>query len=82
MFSGIAQRVQLYNYDTAEYETVDERPIGTTEVTLYLTVPGDPDPYIDGSGNVKARILYDLVALPGSNNWSASIDVASWSVLN
>jgi hypothetical protein len=80
--TGIAQRVQLYNYDTAEYETVDERPIGTTDVTLYLTVPGDPDPYIDGSGNVKARILYDLVALPGSNNWSASIDVASWSVLN
>ncbi|MFY9235262.1 MAG: hypothetical protein WAO58_12495 [Fimbriimonadaceae bacterium] len=45
-----------------------------------MTVPTDPDPYIDGSGNVKARIQY-YVTGPVTGAWRAKIDLAIWKYL-
>jgi hypothetical protein len=76
--SGTSQKIQLYNYDSAEYELVDDRPTTTTDRKLHMTIKCDPDKYISNAGEVKARILYYVSGPVTSQNWSAAIDQAVW----
>ena len=76
--SGVSQRVQAFDYDQGEYVTIDERAATTTDRKLYFTLPGDPDVFMDGSCNVKLRILFDDVGVSGEDPWTASIDHVEW----
>lgn len=79
--SATTQKIELYNYDSGQYVVLDSRACTTTDRTIHVTVPRnlDPDRFIDGSGNVKARIkFYDAGS---SSEWLAYMDMARWKAL-
>ncbi len=78
--TGVTQRVQLFNYEMGEYVDVDSRSATLSDRVVYIAVDGDPDPYIDGSGNVKAHILFDDVGVV-AESWLASFDHVIWFAL-
>ncbi|MFY9232876.1 MAG: hypothetical protein WAO58_00265 [Fimbriimonadaceae bacterium] len=78
---NIDQEILLWNYNTGQYVPFDRRDATTSDRKLHMTVPTDPDPYIDSSGNVKARIQY-YVTGPVTGAWQAKIDLAIWKYLN
>lgn len=81
--AGTQQRVKLYNYDTAAWETHDLRPSTSSDRLLHITIPHDPEPYIDdATAKVKALIEIDDVGVPTGDPWTLSIDLANWKYAN
>lgn len=76
--ANIAQQIQLKNLDSGQFETLDYRAIGTSDVLLHVSVPGDPDKYIGSSGEVVGRLRYFQTGPVLDNGWDASIDLAQF----
>lgn len=51
------QRILFYNWSISAYQFVDQiTPSGSDQLRI-ATTRGDPSPYIDANGNVKAQII-------------------------
>ncbi|MFY9234939.1 MAG: hypothetical protein WAO58_10840 [Fimbriimonadaceae bacterium] len=48
---------------------------------LHITVAGDPDPFIDGPGNVKSRLSYYQTG-PVPTDWQVHINLGVWNISN
>jgi choice-of-anchor B domain-containing protein len=75
----VVQIVEMYNYDTQDWESVDERSIGATDTVTTLTVTADPARFVEpGTGEVSARVGFQDrgVSFPA---WSGQYDQVSWS---
>ena len=74
------QRIELYNYDTDSWETVDERAPDPSDTVVSVLINVDTGRFIEnGTLEMMARIGYhDL----GVNflGWSGNYDVASWRI--
>lgn len=66
-YATVKQKVELWNYESGQYVAMDERPCTTSDRLLHITVSGDPDPFIDDSGNGKipAQLLPDRASSDG-----------------
>jgi len=77
----IRQNILLWNFDSQEYDLVDQRFIGLADTTAAVEISQNPDSYIeDATGEVRALIQHVgiLFSLPAI--WTAGIDQAMWSV--
>lgn len=75
------QRIDLFNFDTDQWDRLDERTGPSSDTIVRVSAPGDPAAYIeDGTGTVRARVGYlDL----GVNfvAWGGRFDHAYWLVV-
>ena len=75
------QRIDLFNFDTGEWDRLDERTGPSSDTIVQVAAPGDPAAYVeDGAGTVRARVGYlDLgVTIPA---WGGRFDHAYWVVI-
>ncbi|MER3413902.1 MAG: hypothetical protein C4341_06625 [Armatimonadota bacterium] len=74
------QRIELYNYASGFWETVDERPGPQSDQSVTVTITTNPNRFIhQGTREVKARIGYHDrgVSFP---SWDGYYDYAIWRV--
>lgn len=79
-FLHIGQTIQLFNFTTNSYDTIDFREDGTTDQVVEIDVP-NPQNYIDPRTlQVKAEIKYRATAIPPITAWKVGIDQAIWEI--
>lgn len=77
----VRQVLQLFNYQSNDWETVDTRNSATTDQSTTVTITSNVGRFIrTGNREVKARIVYvDLsVTVP---NWTGRMDQVMWTVV-
>lgn len=77
----VQQVLQLFNYQSNSWETVDTRNATTSDQTATITIASNPGRFIrPGNNEVKARVvLIDLsVSIP---NWTGRMDQVMWTVV-
>ncbi len=57
---AVVQNLELYNYDTAQFETVDSGLSAATDTVVSVTPSGDPTRFVEaGTAAMQARIRYE-----------------------
>lgn len=77
--SPVSQRIEVYNFHTSTWETVDERDGQSTDSTVQIIL-NDAARYVQtGSGTVRARIGYHDrgVTYPA---WGSRFDLVRWTI--
>lgn len=69
----LGQTVQLFNFQTGGWESLNKTVISSTDQTLTLSVPS-PTPYIDAGLNIRTRVIYYQVTPTLPTGWTANID--------
>jgi hypothetical protein len=75
---GLEQTVQLYNFTTGSYETLDTRPATTADSLTHVLVSTNPARFIDPATlRVRAKVLFRRTGLTLVWPWTASFDRTS-----
>ncbi len=78
--SPVRQRIWLFNYQTAQWELVDDRSATAGDQTVTVNVSGNPARFVNGStGEMKARIGYMDFGVTFLA-WGGKLDKAFWTV--
>lgn len=77
---NLVQEVWLRNQQTHQLELVDSRPAGTSDQAIRIDVGPNFARFIDGAGNLSARIKWRAAGLINGSRWEIRIDRAAWSV--
>jgi hypothetical protein len=79
---NVVQRIELFNYQTASYEVVDERNANRTpspDLTVVVTATGDLSRFVDPTSlEMQARVRY-RADIPRAG-FSSNTDQAIWTV--
>lgn len=76
----VIQRIELFNYASGTWETVDERNAPFADTTVVVTISSNAERFVhQGSREVKARIGYHDrgVTFPA---WGGRYDMTKWEV--
>jgi hypothetical protein len=77
--SNISQRVELKNQDNGQWEIIDERAVTVgTDGSVTLTISTNPGRFIDGSGNILARLSFKSTQPPAHYPWTTRVDRFIW----
>ncbi len=81
-FPNIRQSIDLFNFQTNQWELVDARPGTVGDTVVEVTVSMDPSRFVQpGTGLVRARLRWKesgpILAYP----WLARIDQVGWTVM-
>jgi hypothetical protein len=79
----VMQTVELYNFQTAQFEVLDVRPASLTEVSITLKPTGDLSRFFHPvHGETSARIRWESPAFSGPPFfWTLDIDQAVWRII-
>lgn len=79
--AGVTQKIELFNYQTNAYDTVDTRAILGTDSITEITITNNPSKYVNATNrHLKARVSIILSLAASRANFNASIDQMNWSV--
>ena len=77
---GISQKLELFDYITGNYVTIDTRQMTTIDALIELTAP-NPNRFIQaGTRQVKARLEFRLTQPVFAYPWNCSVDLAMWNL--
>lgn len=78
---NIQQRIELMNFVTGSYESVDVRTASLSDSVANVLVAGDPNRFINAvTGAIQARVSYTPTGIFTGANWQARLDQAAWTV--
>jgi WD40 repeat protein len=75
---GLQQEIWMKNGQTGTFELVDTRPAATTDQAVRIELGPNVMRYIDGSGNMTARVKW-FSSPTASRTWQVSVDQAIWA---
>ena len=76
--TNIAQAIDVYNWTTGAYVTVDTRAASTSDSTVKISIP-NPNQFIQsGTEAVRARIRYYQTGPTLTFPWSVDVDQVVW----
>lgn len=80
--SGLSQLLQLRNYSTGTFDTVDGRVATVADGTVEILVNSGAPNYVGPNGSVLARITWQPIndEDPSQDGWLHKIDVVQWTV--
>lgn len=77
--SRVVQRLSMFNFQTNQWTTLDERAPTTSDSTVAVTVSAQASSYLSPSGEIRARIgWFDRGTI--SPNWTGSVDLVRWEI--
>lgn len=77
---NLVQEVWLRNQQTHQFELVDSRAAAMSDQAIRVDLGSNFARFVDGSGNLSARIKWRPAGLINGSRWEIRIDRASWSV--
>jgi subtilisin family serine protease len=69
----LGQTVQLFNFVTNTWETIDKMTLSTTDQTFTVSVPS-PARFIDSGLNIRTRAIYYQVTPTLPTGWTLNLD--------
>jgi hypothetical protein len=80
-FAGvpITQWIDVYDFDSANWVRIDERPAAEEDTLVVISVVEDVQRFVGPNGALRARVGYWDPGAP-IVNWRAAIDQAIWIV--
>ncbi len=73
--NNIVQEIQLYNFTTGSYETVDTRPASVGDSVVNVVITSNPARFIEsGTNRVRARLLWRSQGLVLFYPWEVGVD--------
>ena len=77
---NIHRTVQLYNYDTLQFETMSTVPSTTTDSVTEYTITSNPGRFVHSNGEVWARISAKAQGPVFAYPWQFAVDRAVWNI--
>lgn len=79
--SNLGQRIELFNFSTGNYDSLDFRNATTADSAVTVLVTSGASDYVQpGTGKVRAKVSYKPVApVPGST-YAAALNRTAWVV--
>jgi hypothetical protein len=79
--TGIQQGIELYNFATNAWVTVDTRTLPTSDTVVEVTAPGNASNFVQsGTGTVRARVGWKPLGLTPVYPWVVSVDQVRWTI--
>ncbi len=79
--SDIQQSIDLFNFNTGQYEQVDTRLAKITDTFVEVLITSNPNRFVrPGTDGVLARVRFRPNTPPPGLGWKARIDRAMWSM--
>jgi hypothetical protein len=79
---GVSQAIELFNFVTGQYETVNTRAATTTDSVAHAHVGTNPARFIRQSdGLVRAKVSYRTVGFTLHYPWTVLVDRAHWTLV-
>ena len=79
--TGLAQRIELFNFATGAYEVMDARNATVQDSTVVVTAEGALGRFIEpGTRKMRARLTWRASESSLSLSWNARLDFVVWSV--
>ncbi|MBL1150160.1 MAG: choice-of-anchor B family protein [Armatimonadetes bacterium] len=78
---GLAQRIELFNFATNSWETLDSQTASTTDATRVVNIASNRSAYVEpGTRKVRAKVSYSAVGPTSGASWVAQIDRVTWTL--
>jgi hypothetical protein len=79
--TGLTQRIELFNFATGAYESMDARAVTVQDSTVVVTAGGALGRFIEpGTRKMRARLTWRAFASDLPRSWNARLDFVRWSV--
>jgi hypothetical protein len=79
--AGIWQTIEVFNYTSGQYETVDTQPATLTDSIATVQITGDLGRLVnDLTGQVKSRLGWKAIGPTFFFPWTVRVDWASWNI--
>lgn len=79
--ASLSQKIELWNFTTSAYETLDTRAATTMDSTTEVSIAANPTRFIEaGTGAMRAKVGYIATGPIFSYPWQARIDQAAWAI--
>ncbi len=79
--TNVEQRIELYNFLTSGYETVDLRPSTTSDSVAQVSITDNPQRFVEGRTRLmRTRMRYKANGAIFTYPWIASLDHTFWTV--
>jgi hypothetical protein len=76
---NIAQKIEMFNYVTNSYETVNTSQAGLNEIVTHVVIGSNPARFVNPSTKaIQVRLAYKANGIVANNAWSAKVNLASW----
>lgn len=80
-YGYVNQTMELWNWTTNSYESVDVRPIGTSDTTATVAASGNLSRFVQsGTGNLKARVSMKATGPIPATVWRTWYDRTVWII--
>ncbi len=76
---AVRETVEVFNFQTGQYETLYTGMLTTTDVRRTLSIP-NPNAYIGPGNKLRAKLSYRTVGLIFRFPWYARLDEVTWRV--
>jgi hypothetical protein len=77
--SPVLQKLELFDFTTSRWETVDVRAVGTSDQTTVVSLTEDPQRFIEeGTGRILARVGFKRTGV--FQPWRAEIDLVRFFI--
>ena len=78
---GLLQTIEMYDFDTGDFEEIDSRAATTSDTVVQILAPGDQQRFVEsGSGIVKTRLAWRAQGPVVLYPWTVSLDQVIWTV--
>ncbi len=79
--AGIQQVIDLYNFSTNAWVTVDVRTLPTSDAVVEVSAPGNASDFVQsGTGTLRARVSWKPLNLTLIYPWVVSVDQVRWVI--
>jgi len=77
--NGLVQRIELFNFDTGQFQMVDSRPATAIDQVVSLELAGDGSQFVSPEGEVRARLGWKVQEISAfSTSWQVNVDQLRW----
>lgn len=78
--AGLSQTIEMFNWLTGLYETVDARSASTADSTVTVSIATNPGRFVSGTGAVRAKVSYKPSGPINAGIWQARFDYVHWII--
>jgi hypothetical protein len=76
---AIRQTIEMYNFDTDAYETVDTRQSTLTDSVAVVAITSNPGRFVSSTGLMRSRVSYKATGPVFAYPWRTKIDYIRWT---
>lgn len=78
---NLSQKIELFNFATNTFVTVDTRPMTGPDLLTVVTLPGNPNDFIGSGRQVHGKVSYFDPGTIVTRSWGVNFDWLQWKLI-